>query len=62
MSEPKHPGRPALDPDDPSVQVGFKMPSKQYAAMCEQAKRERLAWAEWARHVLQAAIWANKKT
>lgn len=44
MSTAKHPGgRKPLDPTDPSVSVTFRLPSKQYRALCACAKDADLA-------------------
>jgi hypothetical protein len=37
---PRRPGRPPIDPNDPSVKVSISLPSRQYDAFCERARRE----------------------
>ena len=48
-------GRPPLDPEDPSIAVHFRLPSKQYDAHYQQAQRERLTMSEWIRQMLRQA-------
>jgi len=56
MSDPpKRPGRPALDPSDPSVPVSFSLPSKQFAAASEKAKHDRMTVQDWIRRVVSDA-------
>ena len=40
------PGRPALDKDDPSVIVSVRMPSRQFDAYCQRARREEVSVPE----------------
>lgn len=42
----KRRGRPPLDPDDPSINVHFRLPAKQYDAAFAEAQRERVSLAE----------------
>jgi len=47
MNKPKRGGgRPPLDPDDPSVHVGVKLPSKQYDDLARRALREDVSVPE----------------
>lgn len=46
------PGRPPLDPDDPSVQVSLRLPSKQFDATQKRADEARMTIAEWIRKML----------
>ena len=41
MKRTNRPGRPPLDPDDPSVRVGVSLPSKEYDDLYARARRER---------------------
>jgi hypothetical protein len=50
----KRNGRP-LDPDDPSVSVHVRVPSREYDAIATQALREGLSVAEVLRRQLKAA-------
>lgn len=59
MSEPKRPGRPALDADDPCVDVHLRMPSKEYDVTFERAQRDRVTVPERIRRDVREA---NKKT
>jgi hypothetical protein len=36
-------GRPALDPNDPSVSITLRLPSKQLDGYCQKARRAGLA-------------------
>jgi hypothetical protein len=38
---PRKPGRPPLDPNDPSVRVCFRLPGRQYDDLYHRAQRER---------------------
>jgi hypothetical protein len=49
------PGRPALDPEDPSAKVCVSLPSKQYDAYARRALREDVSVAEIIRRDLAAA-------
>ena len=42
----KRPGRPALDPSDPSVRVCVRIPSKQYDALYKTAGAGRVSVPE----------------
>jgi hypothetical protein len=54
MAEPpRRPGRPPLDPDDPSVPVHVKLPSKQYDLLYERARQERTTIPELVRRALR---------
>lgn len=52
---PKRPGRPALDPSDPSVPLTVSLPSKQLAAVSEHARQDRMTVQEWIRQTLRRA-------
>lgn len=52
MSVKRPPGRPPLADGDPSAQLSVKLPSRQFAEVCERAQRERLSLAEWIRRQL----------
>ena len=49
------PGRPPLDPHDPSVPVTVSLPSKQLKAAQQQADQERVSVQDWIRRVLRDA-------
>jgi len=51
----KRRGRPRLDPDDPSVDVRFRLPSKQYDLTHKQATAAKLTLAEWLRRIVAHA-------
>ena len=54
MSEtPRRPGRPPLDPHDPSVPVAVRLPSRQYDDLLQRAQRERSTVADLIRRSLQ---------
>lgn len=42
----KRPGRPPLDPHDPSVQVSVTITTRQYDALYRQARDARISLAE----------------
>ena len=48
-------GRPPLDADDPSVNVQFRLPGKQYDRTQQQAAQARLSLADWLRRVVTRA-------
>ena len=50
---PRKSGRPPLDPDDRSVQIALKVPSKQYDALWHEAQRARMTMPELIRHKLR---------
>jgi len=56
----KRPGRPRLDPDDPSVHLTVRLPSKQFDASQKKAAEERLTMAEWIRQMLAHGISQHK--
>ena len=58
---PKRRGRPRLEPDDPSVDVHVRLPSKQYDAAYLRAQRERLTVPELLRRALQAKQFRDSK-
>jgi len=49
-------GRKPLDAGDPSVQVQFRLPSKQYDRTAQQAAEARLSMADWLRRVVTRAL------
>lgn len=56
------PGRPPLDANDTSAQVSVVLPSRQLAALCEKANRERMTVPELIRAMLRYTPVQNKKT
>ena len=48
----KRAGRPPLDPDDPSVSVTVRLPSKQFDATQKQADEAQMTLADWIRKML----------
>lgn len=48
-------GRPRLASNDPSVNVHFRLPSKQYDLTQKEAARERLTQADWFRRLVARA-------
>lgn len=58
----RQPGRPPLDEHDVSAQVSVVLPSKQLAALCAKAQRERLTVPELIRAMLRYTPATNKKT
>jgi hypothetical protein len=50
----RDPGRPPLDPSDPSVQLSVSFPSKQLAAAEAQAKEYRQTVQDWIRELVKA--------
>jgi len=53
MPEKKREGRPPLDPDDPSVQVHFRLPGKEYDRLYHEAKAARLELSDYLRRTLR---------
>jgi hypothetical protein len=51
----KRPGRPPLDPTDPSVRVGVSLPTKQFDALCIQAQRAAISLPEVIRRLITDA-------
>ena len=51
----KRPGRPPLDPADPSVRVGVSLPTKQFDALCAQAQRDAISLPEVIRRLITDA-------
>jgi hypothetical protein len=49
----KRPGRPSLDPGDPSVQTCLVLPSKLYDALDKRARDEEVSLAEIIRRDLR---------
>ena len=52
---PPRPGRPALDPTDPSVPVTVSLPSKELKLYTDTAKHDRLTVQDWIRRCLRDA-------
>ena len=50
------PGRPPLDPDDPSVPVCLKHPSRQYDEAYHRAQRDRISVPEVIRRALDREL------
>ena len=48
-------GRPPIDAADPSIQVTFRLPSKQYDLTQKEADRARLPMAGWLRRLVAEA-------
>ena len=48
-------GRPRIAADDPSVNVQFRLPSKQYDLTQKQATQARLSLSDWLRQVVERA-------
>lgn len=49
----RSPGRPRLDDDDESTQVGVRLPTKQYDDLCKRAQEERVTVSEIIRRDLR---------
>jgi hypothetical protein len=56
MPERRRPGRPPLDPTDPSVPLTVSFPGKRYAALVAQAKHDHVTVPEYIRRQLRAAV------
>jgi len=52
----RRPGRPPLDPSDPSVRFTLTLPSKRYDAVYRSAAAERQTVSEYMRHALTQAL------
>jgi hypothetical protein len=50
---PTLPGRPPLHPDDPSVQISVKVPTKQFDRLCQRAREARCTVPEFIRRHLR---------
>jgi len=50
------PGRPSIDPNDPSVPVNVSLPSKQLKAVSDKAKQDRMKPHDWIRQALKDAL------
>jgi len=57
----KRPGRPPLAVDDPSVNVVFRLPSKQYDLTERCAAEARLSHADWMRQVVTRACRVKRR-
>lgn len=58
---PKKPGRPRLDPNDESIAVHIKMPSREYNRLWDEAQTQRLAVGDLIRLKLAERAEADKK-
>jgi hypothetical protein len=54
-------GRPRLAANDPSVNVHFRLPAKQYDLTQQQADQARLPLGEWLRRVVERACKGSGK-
>jgi len=54
MSNQRKPGRPPLDPNDPSVEVCVALPAKRYDDLYTRARLERVSIQELIRRSLRA--------
>lgn len=52
--QPRRPGRPPLDDDDPSVQVCVSLPGARYDELYDRAQRDRVSVPEVIRRQLDA--------
>ena len=52
----KRPGRPPLDPDDPTVKFSLCLPSKRYDALCRAAATERQTVSDVLRRALSREL------
>ena len=60
----RKPGRPSLDPSDPSptVHVNVRLSAKRYDAVYRQATSQRMTVPEFIRHTLTQALRDQKLT
>jgi len=49
----RRPGRPPLDPTDPSVRLSVRLPAKAYDALYTRARDARLSFADYLRQQLR---------
>jgi hypothetical protein len=52
MKPPKRGGRPAIDPENPTVSVTVRVPLKQYERLCQQATVARCSLPEHLRRLV----------
>jgi hypothetical protein len=52
MKPRKRSGRPALDPENPTVSITVRVPWKDYQLLCKQATVARCSLTEYTRRVL----------
>jgi hypothetical protein len=52
----KHPGRPRLDETDTTIQVNFRLPSREYDRLCAKAQHARVSLNEFIRRQLPRDI------
>lgn len=55
MEKTNRPGRPALDEDGGSTQVGVRLPVKDFDALCKRASKDRITVAEVIRRDIRRA-------
>jgi hypothetical protein len=60
MKPPRRLGRPPIADDDTSTRVGLTLPTKQFDALCKQARREDISVAEAIRRQLNRIIKMQK--
>jgi hypothetical protein len=53
MTPPKRPGRPPLDPNDPTVNTHVRLPSKLYDEAYARAQKDRVTVPEAIRRALK---------
>jgi len=51
-----------LSPDDESVSVTFRLPSKQYDVIQKKADMARITLGEWLRNVVAVSVKSPKKS
>jgi len=49
-------GRPRLDPADATINLNFRIPTKQYDALCGEASKQRVSLAALMRSVVSAKL------
>jgi hypothetical protein len=52
MKPPKRGGRPAIDPENPTVSITVRVPLKQYEILCRQATVARCSLPEHLRRLV----------
>ena len=53
--EKRREGRPPLDPNDPSVDIHFRLPSRQYDLTLANAKAARMELGDYIRRAIDVA-------
>jgi hypothetical protein len=56
MPQRRRPGRPRLDPDNPTVSVHVRLPAKQYDDASKAARDRRMSVPELVRRALRDAL------